>query len=316
MAKVAVLTDRLPNDPSWKGAYTWEIIRQLAESQHEVRVFMTDDPDQIPFTHSRLTLARPAWSFGAERLPKWAQALIAFQPNVIHTFALKPSSAWPSLTVWPYLDAVCKVLPGAVKRVATLFDSEDFSPSHPAKVWYDGSYGWTVFSAEAEVRARRVFNGRVDCVPLEDLVPAGSEDFESFEERGYTFIPAPVSEWTHRQHGLLQLADHLTRHPDTTAQINGGWGDLPLSERRRGWATLSEVSSRVRLLEPQSLERFTARARAASRIWIEGVPHDSWRFLISVKLAQFLSKELVGEGTASPLVSGSTANSLSRLYLS
>jgi hypothetical protein len=86
LARLAVFTDRLPNDPSWKGAYTWEIIRGLAESQHEVLVFTTHDPEQIPLTHPRLTVARPAPAFTVDSLPRWSQRVITLPPEFIQKF--------------------------------------------------------------------------------------------------------------------------------------------------------------------------------------------------------------------------------------
>ena len=106
MSRVLVFSDRLPTDPSWKGACTWEIIRALAEAHHEVTVFTTQSPELIPITHPRLTVARPASSFGVDKMGRWAQALLALRPEVIHTFALQKSNTWPSLSVWPYLDAL------------------------------------------------------------------------------------------------------------------------------------------------------------------------------------------------------------------
>ncbi|MBX3022842.1 MAG: hypothetical protein KF799_14300 [Bdellovibrionales bacterium] len=313
MARLAVLTDRLPGDASWKGAYTWEIIRSLCESQHEVTVFTTENPEHIPLTHSRLTVARPARSFSADKLPRWTQALLVYRPEVIHTFPLQNTAHWPSLTVWPYLDAVCKVLP-QTKRVSTMFDREDFVT---APAWHAGADGWTVFSNELESEARRVYQGRIDVVPLEEMSWSSADNSpEGFEERDYVFIPAPVSEWHHRQHALSILADHLIHHPETCVYINGGWGDLSLSERRRGWSQLSHVASRVRLMEAQPLPKFVARARVASHLWLEGIAPNSWRYMLSRQVAQTLGKEMIGSANDSALPSGSTANFLSRLYLS
>jgi hypothetical protein len=311
MARLAVLTDRLPDDPSWKGAYAWEIIRGLAESQHEVVVFTTEDPERVPVTHPRLTVARPAPSWSVDRMPRWAQALLNYRPEVIHTFALKESSLWPRLTVWPYLDALCKVLPG-VKRVSTMFEPEDFAFGAP---WHAGASSWTVFSSEHAASAKLLYPGRVEVAPLDDLDWPTSEDDE-FEERGYTFVPAPVSEWSHRQHGLTALVTHLHENPAATVWINGGWGEMSLSERRQGWQSLGDVSSRVRLIEAQPLQGFVTRARLAGKIWLAGLPEDSWRYLMSAQIGRQFGKELLGSRPGAILPAGSTANFLSRIYLS
>jgi hypothetical protein len=313
MARLAVLTDRLPDDPSWKGAYIWEIIRGLAESQHEVAVFTTEDPERISMTHPRLTVARPAPAWSVDRMARWAQALLNYRPEVIHTFALKESTLWPRLTVWPYLDVLCKVLPGT-KRISTMFETEDFAP---AATWHSGSSHWTVFSPEQAAAARLVFNGKVEVAPIDDLMWPACEEDQAFDERGFLLVGAPVSEWRERTETLKQIAAQLRAEPALHVWINGGWGDLSLSERKQGWQALMDVSSRVRLIEMQGLRGFFARAQAAGKIWTEGLPQDSWRRLITLRIAKQLGKEPVGASRESAvLASGSTTNFLSRIYLS
>lgn len=327
MARLAILTDRLPRDPSWKGAVVWQIIRHLAESQHEVAVFTTESPEQISFTHSRLTVARPAPSFGVERLPRFAQALISYRPEVIHTFAVKRSSLWPSLTLWPYLDAVCRVLPG-VRRVTTMFEAEDFAATGAAELWYQGSDQWTVFSPSDESRARARFAGRIEVAPLEEMAAISpvlgpsavdvleGDGFDTGFEDVFTLVPAPVSEWPDPRRGVERLAAYLLENAHAVAHINGGWGELTMSERRHNWSVLGEAAARVRLLEPLDLERACERVRAARTVWTTGLAPDSWRHLLSQRLAEAAGKELIGAAPVHALPQGSTANFLSRLYVS
>ena len=320
MARLAVLTDRLPDDPSWKGAYTWEIIRALSESQHEVVVFTPEDPERIAFTHPRLTVARPAPNWNAERLPRWAQALIQLRPEVIHTFALKPSTLWPALSVWPYLEALCKVLPGVV-RVSTMFEPEDFKS---AAAWHAGAQRWTVFSQAHAAAARRVYAGPVEVAPFESLNLSRVSDPDPADlgaeiappEHGSVLVPAPISEWRDPRLGLYRLADHLQARPGLNAWINGGWGELSLNERRAGWQSLQPVAARVRLLEAQTLAGFVTRAATAGSLWLESLPLDSWRFLMSAQIGQQLGKERIGESRLPLGPASSTANFLSRIYLS
>lgn len=317
MARVTVLTDRLPDDRSWKGPCGWEIIRSLAESQHDVTVYTTENPECINVTHPRLNIARPAKSWSVDKLPKWTQAILVSQPEILHTFALKPSSMWQAASVWPYLDAFCKVLPN-LYRVSTMFERHDFSIPSPSAPWHMGSQVWTVFSSGDDSEAHQFFQGRVDLVPLDRF----NWDFESTddpfagESRETTqalLVPAAVSEWNDRARALARLADFLLQNSEVTAHINGGWGDLSLRERREGWEILMPVADRVRLLQAQSLSRFTDELKKASVIWTEGLSHDTWRVLLVSHLARAMGKETIGP-SPHVLAEGSTANFLSRLY--
>lgn len=309
MARLAVLTDRSPDDPDWKGAYAWEIIRALAESQHEVAVFTTIAPETIGITHPRLTVARPAPSWALSGVTGWAAALLNFRPEIIHSFALTRAPIWPALTVWPYLEAIVRVLPG-VMRVSTCFEAEDFA----AVPWR--SDRWTVFDSGTAPEGK---SSRVDVLPLE-IWPAWSEaGVSATEENGIgpadTLVPAPVSEWNEPERQFALLTDHLIRHPGATVHINGGWGSLPLSDRRRAWRSLAAVAARIRLLEPMPLGRFVDGVRSAERLWLDELRPGSWRFLLSAHLARAFNKELIGPARAPGSESGSAANSLSRLYL-
>jgi hypothetical protein len=270
-------------------------------------VFTTEDPEKISVVHPRLTVARPAPSWGVERLPRFAQALIQFRPEVIHTFALKPTRLWPKLTLWPYLEALCQVLPG-VRRVSTFFDAEDFT----ALDWHRAADRWTVFSTAASEIARAHFAGPIEHVPVDEVLATESSAHEG--ERGFLFVPAPVSEWPEPEVQLLRLAETLHRNPEMKAWINGGWGDWGTSQRRQGWQRLSSVRERVRLIEAQSLSGLVERTRACSALWMESMRPESWRALLTSRLAQQFGRELIG-GEAPVLRAGSTANSLSRLYL-
>ncbi len=66
MARVLVFTDRTPDDDDWKGAFAWGLIRALAESQHQVLVLTTAEPELIGVSHPRLTVGRPAPNWGAQ----------------------------------------------------------------------------------------------------------------------------------------------------------------------------------------------------------------------------------------------------------
>ncbi|MGE0527212.1 MAG: hypothetical protein AB7G93_08215 [Bdellovibrionales bacterium] len=313
MARVAVLTDRSPHDADWKGPFVWQTVLALAESQHEVLVLTTQNPDNIPIVHPRLRVARPTPSWRADQALKLAQALIPFRPEILHTFALHPNQLWSAFTVWPYLNSVCQILPG-LRRFSTLFDSADVTEKEPSLIWHQGSECWSVFSPAQEAWARAIFHGRIDVVPLEIQTHGSESSCEDFAPASDDFIlvPGPISEWRRAEESLQALGELLQSHPELRARIAGGWGEWPSFRKRRGWETLNSVAHQVDMLTDIPFADFVDMARRCRFLWTEPLSADSWRSLIAARLADELSLSL--RGPQPPVVMGSTANFLSRLY--
>lgn len=310
MARIAALTDRLPDDTDWKGAFIWRLILALAESQHEVLVLTTEDPAKIPIIHPCLTIARPLEQWRADQLPKLAQVLFQFRPEILHTFALRPQRLWSPFTVWPYLHATVSAFP-FVRRYSTLLDADDFDPQDSARSWHQGAHALTVFTAEHAAMAKTLFpKVTVERAPLDfelpDAIPALNHDSD------YMLIPSPISDWATPETGLAELARELARNPDLQARIVGGWGDSLASERRRGWETLAAVSGQVQMLESLHLPEFLRLAAGAQSLWLKALKDGSWRNLLARQIAQTLGKEVRGPGLEN--LPGSTANFISRLY--
>lgn len=308
MARVLVLTDRHPLDSDWKGAVAWKLILALSEAQHQVLVLTTLDPETISITHPRLTIARPAKTWDARQLPKFLQGILLFKPEVIHTFALKPSRLWKTLTIWPYLNGACRILPG-LRRFSTVFEADDLPETDPSWAWHLGSRRTVVFSEEQK-RALEKLNRRAEVSPLE-LEPPAVLNRETAAEP-YVLVPAPVGEWTHPQRDLLLLTRYLEDHPGTHARVAGGWGDWPTSSRRIAWAKMMAVAPRLHMLEPLSLPELMREAAGAETLWCEPLASDSWRSLLSAELARALN--LPRRGGRPALSSGSPTNFLSRLF--
>lgn len=308
MARVLVLTDRHPLDPDWKGAVAWKLILALSEAQHQVLVLTTLNPDSISITHPRLTIARPAKTWDARQLPKFLQGILLFKPEVIHTFALKPSRLWKTLTVWPYLHGACRVLPG-LKRYSTVFETGDLPEGDPSWAWHLGSRRTVVFSEEQK-RSLENLNRSAEVSPLELEAPAGIKTAPP--EDPYVLVPAPVGEWTHPQRDLLLLTRYLEDHPGTHARVAGGWGDWPASSRRIAWSKMMAIAPRLHLLEPLTLPQLMSEAAGAETLWCEPLDPDSWRGLLAAELARALNVPKRGGRPALP--PGSSTNFLSRLF--
>ncbi|MGE4132523.1 MAG: hypothetical protein AB7F86_12845 [Bdellovibrionales bacterium] len=279
MAKILAIVDREPPDPDWKGAFAWQSILSLAESQHEVLVMTTAKPEVLEISHPRLTIARPCESWSLRATWPVLQTVLSFQPQIIHTFALKPpSSSWNS--IWPLIQSLGQALP-AVRTYSTRFDEFDFAPFSPAEP------------------------------PIE--WPSPLDESAARWEPKRVLIPAPVSEWQSFSLDLLMLADFLEQHTEWEAEIIGGWGDLNLLARREGWQWLGPSASRVRMSEPLGLTQFCQKLAGASALWLRGLDPRQWRSRISGHLATELNIPVLGP--LDTLSLGSTSNYLSRLYL-
>lgn len=308
MARVLVLTDRLPDDHDWKGAFTWKLILSLAESQHQVLVLTTADTEAIGITHPRLSIGRPAPSWTAQHLPKFLQGILMFRPEVVQTFALKPSKLWPAMTIWPYLNSALRVLPG-VKRFSGYFEESDLSEKDPALIWHRGSHAGATFTPSLQRTLSDRFQLRSDVLPLDLELP---RQREAGDRTGAILVPAPVGEWSNPDHGLDELARFLRENPESKARIVGGWGELPLLSRREGWGHLLDVADRVKLLEPMALSEFIKEVQAASQVWMKPLGVQSWRHIVASLVAEGLGRKTIGPRII--LNQGSTANSLSRLF--
>ncbi len=309
MARVLVLTDRQPADFEWKGAFAWDLIRSLAESQHQVLVLTTEDPGQIEVSHPRLTIARPAKSWGVQNLPKFLQAILMFRPEVICTITPQASSLPKGLSIWPYLHSACNVMP-KIQRFSTFFESADVEKNPAVLSWHQGSKSCIVFTGNQRQQLRRLHPGNIDVSPFE-MQLHHDEDLQPSAEP-YVFIPAPVSEWASPAKNLDTLRDHLLKNPGLHARINGGWGEWPASERRSAWQLLMPVADRLQLLEPLALLPMIEQVRGSQSLWMDGLVHDSWRDIVSRFVAQQFNKALPDSRPALP--TGSTANFLSRLF--
>jgi hypothetical protein len=308
MARLLVLTDRIPEDPDWKGALAWQIIQSLAEAQHEVLV-ATPHAGEIDITHPRLQVTSPIKSWRVDQMPKLAKLILTHQPRIVHTFALRPSSMWPALSLWPYLNALCQTL--RIRRYTTLFEAEDWSPTQSHFVWHRQADGLTVFREQDREKLKQVITGPSEIMPLE-LAGVRSES------TGHAVIvPAPVDQWSDPERGLSHLAQYLLSRPNHSLRIIGGFGDWPASKRREGWKILEPVTARVSLTEPVSLTTLMREMEESALVWLEVLPRESWKFLISIQLARQLGREVYLSSPVEPgAISGSSANRLSRLYVS
>jgi hypothetical protein len=306
MSKVLVLTDRHPEDTDWKGAFAWQLILDLAQSQHEVLAITTIDPLSLEISHPRLTIAHPCSDWRADRIGRIMRTVLTFQPDVVHSFAFHPSRLWPSLTVWPYLSSTLALIKGC-KRYSVLFESSDLAESDPSLAWFRGSQKNLVFSGAQVSSLSQRLNISASVLPME---------FEARiapEPAPVILIPAPISDLRDGESALRDLTRMLTADNRLSATFVGGWGDWPASRRREGWQLVMSVADRVRMVPPLTWRDFLKQALEAQALWLEYLPEDSWRRLVALGLANSAGLNVLGSQAQSG-ERASSANYLSRLY--
>ncbi len=316
MAKILVLTDLAPDDYAWKGAVAWQIILSLVQIQHEVRVLTLRENRNIPFTHPLLTVVQPVRSWRIEQLPQLLQALFSFKPDVIQTIGLGSSSLWPSLSVWPALTQVARLLP-RLRRISTLFDEQDCRPKDPAFAWHKQADIVTVFSQRHQARLESRLQRSTQLLPFEapPLLQCKTGEAPASTPQ-YVVVPAPVSEWQSFEIGLDMLNAFYQAHPTTQIHILGGWGDCTALQRKRGWQILAPAAQHLHMREDMGLQDFLTELRMADTLWLEVLPQESWSYLLALFIGRQLDKRLYLPSEWTPsLTPGSIANSLSRLYV-
>lgn len=310
MSRVLVFTDRDSEDSGWKGALIWQTILGLAESQHEVMVASPLESDRAGFTHPRLTVTRPVTSWRADQIVPLTRLLFTYQPQVIQTFALKTSAFWPALSVWPYLQGLCRTMPH-LQRISTLFDEDDAATADATFRWHQSAHTVTVFSEHQRARCEQRFGRQAIVVPME-ITPLIAQS----SPLSGVIVPAPVSEWHDPQGGLLRLARFCGEDQSLNVHILGGWGDWTARQRKQGWICLQKVAERVRFHPDFSFNEFATIAQTAERLWLEPLRQDSWRYLLATTLGAKYGRKMTLPGGWTPSVNaGSTANSLARIYL-
>lgn len=278
MARLVTICDRAPGDTEWKGAVVWKTILGLAESQHEVLALTPLDPATVDVSHPRLTIVQPAESFSFLRLGRWLRAVFQYQPEIVHTFALRGPERFGA---WPVLAQTLMAFPG-VQRYSTVFAEEDYAPFARISAPFD--------AAEFSVGG----------------------DASVVGDAPYVLIPAPVSEWGKPMLDLLLLGDYLEHNPGVDAKIVGGWGDFGLRDRREGWQHFGPLSGRIHMLPDLQFSTFVELARGSRALWLRALRGNSWRAYVSSHVAEVLRLPTIG--TTPLLNSGSAANFLSRLY--
>lgn len=85
MARIAFFTETLPPNSDLIARFSFDLIRSLADQEHEILVFSTYRPEaELPKSHPRIEILRPFRKWSWLEIPKIIQPLLQFRPEVLH----------------------------------------------------------------------------------------------------------------------------------------------------------------------------------------------------------------------------------------
>lgn len=302
MSRIAFFTESLPPAGDPIARFSFDLIKALADQQHEVRVFSTYHPGQsLPLTHSRIEIVRPFRNWGWTEIPKSLPVLVEFQPDVLHF--VQPRAE--ALGGWTNAMAALPVLAPLLGRAAVVTSFYDFNEEtlKKHKQLLVTSDVVTVsnrpqldllehFFHDLRPKKRPAFG--VVSVPSTPLrLDADDSPTESLKEfvTNYPksiFLPGDIDEHRDREELFRLLSEILNGggREDVGLILGGGWGNIPLKERHQLMNSFGDAGSRLLVtggLNAESLRYALAHAQITLLAPLA---------MTSLRLAQTLSEAL------------------------
>jgi hypothetical protein len=297
MAKIIFFTENLPSENDPISGFSYELMRSLAESQHEVRVLTTyrqDDP--LPPTVAHLEILRPFKKWSWLEVPAVMPILMQFAPDILHFIQPHGKALEGWTNAMTALPATAPFI-GRPSVVTSFFDvrAQTLAAHKPLLLSSDA-----VTTTNASQLARlREFLEKSGHEPLTEVIPAPSLSLEtSFSESSEAivdevlspaieaffssrskavFIPGDVDQLENPPAVFRLLRDFLLRFPDAGAMVGGGWGKLKSLTRHEYMAEFEEADIGGRLLFTGPLSAGAERQclARASAVFLAGFPPDS-----------------------------------------
>ena len=298
MARIAFFTERLPPDPDPAAGFAFELMRSLAEQQHEILICSTYRAgENTPALHSRMELIRPFRSWSWLEVPRLIPLLMQFRPEILHLIQPRAEALrgfTNAMTAIPALSAVLGAGRGRVPVVSSFYDvrAQDLKYHRPLL-----SMSHAVTTPNEPQRSLiEGFSGALKKAPPVFVLPVSSAHSSSDAEDAFSTAsaPEPLLEFLDRGHDFIFVPGHLHEHTELdlvfselitvlkenlTAHVvfGGGWGPTPMRERHAMMRRLAAagVDHRVVLagsLRPETEKVCLARARA---VFTASLPAES-----------------------------------------
>lgn len=302
MSRIAFFTESLPPAGDPIARFSFDLVRALADQQHEVRVFSTyHDGQPLPAAHSRIEIVRPFRNWGWTELPKSLPVLLEFQPDVLHM--VQPRAE--ALGGWTNAMSAIPALAPLLGRPAVVTSFYDFSEeallrhkqlllssdivtvsNQPQLDVLESFYSKLNFKKRPSVRVISVPSAPTQALEAE----SPNEFLQTFLSKypRSMFLPGDVDEHEEGT-ALFRLLSKMlnTGGNDNVGLIlGGGWGRIPLKERHRLADSFGDAGSRLLVtgsLDPVSLRYALSQASVTLLATLA---------MTSLRLAQTLSEAL------------------------
>lgn len=322
MARIAFFTEKLPSldgrssTDAAEGAianYSFELIRSLADQQHDVRVMSTyREGEVIPEGSTRLQIIRPFRSWSWLEIPRLIPTLLEFQPDVLHF--IQPHGE--ALTGWTNaMTAIPSLAPliGRPKVVLSLFDVRESELGRHRNLLLLTDSITVANRQQAEIvekwwpenAKKKPF---VTVVPLpltsnpsttylsgfeseDSILPASiglSATIRGFFGTGKTIlIPGEIDEHIDLERHASTFVELLTTIPDAQIAIAGGWGRWPSLKRKKFIEAFENANAgnRVLLTGPLNEECRREAIALSHCLFSASMPAESFLLPLWIRLA-------------------------------
>jgi glycosyltransferase involved in cell wall biosynthesis len=278
MAKIAFFTERLPtadcSDSDPVAGFAYELIRSLADQQHDIRVFSTyREGAELPESHPRIQIARPFRSWSWLELPKILPMLLEFQPDVLHLIQPRGEALQGFTNAMSALPGFAPLI-GRPVIVSSFYDLRDENLKNHRMLLLT-SDAITV-SNEPQLRLIGKYiasvgrSSKILILPVPGRALTTEKDAPLEADRPealmrtasagtpWIFVPGDVSDQREPKFLFREFARALYEESSLNLVIGGGWGrsKIPARERHAMMRIFDEfgVGNRVLLTGPLSIE--------------------------------------------------------------
>jgi hypothetical protein len=316
MARIAFFTETLPPSSDLISGFAYDLMRSLAEQQHEVYVLSTWRPEEVPPSHSRISILRPFRTWNWLEMSQIIPVLFSIRPDILHVIQPRAEALSGLTNAMSLLPQLSPFIGGA-KLVSSFYDlgpnrlrgddSEETVLNLNAKLIM-GSDAVTLSNEEQKRRFCSWIEGdghqpitRILPVPTSiDHVPRGgtiengalkdddqkptwkiSDSLRGFLEKSgpLVVIPGHISDHTDPDQLFHSLVDSLLRVPNSRALFCGNWGGILPVQRRALMRQIEERGLGSRFLISGDLPTRIERAcfSAADIVFLASLPLHSLR---------------------------------------
>lgn len=311
MARVAFFTERLPPHTDPIAGFSYDLIRSLAEQQHEALVLSTFRPDdRLPLSHPRIEILRPFRRWSWLELPKVLPLLLQFHPDILHAVQPRAESLSGLTNAFHALPSLLPLL----KKPLLVSSYYDFTAkqlrSH--RFLLEASDAITVSNTLQAERLKSQLQGlkhtpTVHVLPVPgpipdipsatesaESVPEVSESGGSLGSSNFSLGLSALHRFFEEHEKIVMLPGDLSSHQDidrlfealirvatgmemTGILFAGSWGHVRLAKRKALWARVEDRGLGAKFLMTGSLSASIRGLclRKASCLFVASLPTAS-----------------------------------------